>query len=232
MSILKIKDQNGNWQSIPAIKGEDGTNGTNGRDGAIQYTAGNNITIENNVISADVPDVDLSNYYTKNDIDERLPILTIFLNSQNPFSFSSKILNDTETLTSATNVINKFYSLGNKNGFLLNRVPASGAVQSQMFTSNTLLNVQVTSYVFNGIPTYFDGLYYDRSLTINGNWVDNVFTATSVKTTGANTFIPTNYLAKNNTTSFTPTANYHPATKKYVDDSIASAITSTLNGGY
>lgn len=28
----------------------------------------------------------------------------------------------------------------------------------------------------------------------------------------------TNYLAKNNTTSYTPTADYHPATKKYVDD--------------
>lgn len=30
----------------------DGTNGTNGRDGYVQYTAGENITIENNVISA------------------------------------------------------------------------------------------------------------------------------------------------------------------------------------
>ena len=27
-----------------------------------------------------------------------------------------------------------------------------------------------------------------------------------------------NYLAKDNTTEFTPTADYHPATKKYVDD--------------
>lgn len=96
MSILKIKDINGNWQDVPSIKGadgidgtngvdgfsptanvsksgnvatisitdkngtttatiSDGTNGTNGRDGrdgAIQYTAGDNITIENNVISA------------------------------------------------------------------------------------------------------------------------------------------------------------------------------------
>lgn len=29
-----------------------------------------------------------------------------------------------------------------------------------------------------------------------------------------------NYLAKNNTTAFTPTGNYNPATKKYVDDAI------------
>lgn len=29
-----------------------------------------------------------------------------------------------------------------------------------------------------------------------------------------------NYLAKNNTTAFTPTGDYNPATKKYVDDKI------------
>ena len=27
-----------------------------------------------------------------------------------------------------------------------------------------------------------------------------------------------NYLSKTNTTAYTPSANYHPATKKYVDD--------------
>lgn len=32
-----------------------------------------------------------------------------------------------------------------------------------------------------------------------------------------------NYLGKDNTTSYTPTASYHPATKKYVDDSLLSA---------
>ena len=32
-----------------------------------------------------------------------------------------------------------------------------------------------------------------------------------------------NYLAKNNTTSFTPSGDYNPATKKYVDDAVAGA---------
>lgn len=41
-------------------------------------------------------------------------------------------------------------------------------------------------------------------------------------------------LTKSNTTAYTPTANYHPATKKYVDDSITDAtssitITTTLS---
>ena len=67
MSVLKIKDSNGNWIDIPAIKGEQGpagergpqgiqgetgATGPAGRDGYVQYTAGENITIENNVISA------------------------------------------------------------------------------------------------------------------------------------------------------------------------------------
>ena len=35
-------------------------------------------------------------------------------------------------------------------------------------------------------------------------------------------YINANYLSKTNTTAYTPTADYHPATKKYVDDSIAA----------
>ena len=39
-------------------------------------------------------------------------------------------------------------------------------------------------------------------------------------------------LGINNTTSFTPTGDYNPATKKYVDDSISSAIGTALGGIY
>ena len=35
-------------------------------------------------------------------------------------------------------------------------------------------------------------------------------------------YVDDNFLKKTNTTAFTPTENYHPATKKYVDDSLAS----------
>lgn len=39
------------------------------------------------------------------------------------------------------------------------------------------------------------------------------------------------YIAKTNTTSFTPTTDYHPATKKYVDDAVASVdVTSQISG--
>ena len=39
-------------------------------------------------------------------------------------------------------------------------------------------------------------------------------------------------LSTNNTVSYTPTNSYHPATKKYVDDAIAAAITDALGGSY
>lgn len=38
-----------------------------------------------------------------------------------------------------------------------------------------------------------------------------------------------NYLAKDNTTEFTPTADYNPATKKYVDDSISTQATNIIS---
>lgn len=41
--------------------------------------------------------------------------------------------------------------------------------------------------------------------------------------------IRASHLSKTNTISYTPTANYHPATKKYVDDATAG-ITSSLSG--
>ena len=42
-------------------------------------------------------------------------------------------------------------------------------------------------------------------------------------------FLPTN---TNEITSYTPTYDYHPATKKYVDDTISNAITSALEVSY
>lgn len=42
-------------QGIPGKDGKDGTNGTNGKDGAVQYTAGNNIAISpQNIISTTI----------------------------------------------------------------------------------------------------------------------------------------------------------------------------------
>lgn len=56
-TTIEITDKNGTHTAtindgINGTNGQDGRDGTDGRDGYVQYTAGNNITIENNVISA------------------------------------------------------------------------------------------------------------------------------------------------------------------------------------
>lgn len=45
MSLLRIKQADGSWSNIPAIKGADGVDG---KDGAVQYTAGRYIHIDEN----------------------------------------------------------------------------------------------------------------------------------------------------------------------------------------
>lgn len=50
--------------------------------------------------------------------------------------------------------------------------------------------------------------------------------------TEAENYANDNFLNKTNETAYTPTKNYHPATKKYVDDSIANNITTALQGSY
>ena len=42
----------------------------------------------------------------------------------------------------------------------------------------------------------------------------------------------TKLLSIDNSVSYTPTGNYNPATKKYVDDTVSSAIGSALGGSY
>lgn len=70
-------------------------------------------------------------------------------------------------------------------------------------------------------------------LTYNGTsskWENSAIPSDSTK---ANV---SDILTKTNTTSYTPTANYHPATKKYVDDAVSEdtfivTITSTTSNG-
>lgn len=52
------------------------------------------------------------------------------------------------------------------------------------------------------------------------SWSDDVCTVTGCQFNGTGNAIPTvtGVLMKTNSFSYTPTANYHPATKKYVDD--------------
>lgn len=68
---------------------------------------------------------------------------------------------------------------------------------------------------------------------ISGSWTDDIFTCNKLGYNVvfdeylSNIALLTNVLSKTNTTSYTPTNDYHPATKKYVDDAIAAAGTGS-----
>ena len=61
-------------------------------------------------------------------------------------------------------------------------------------------------------------------------WSNNIAAVSSVRVQSKKLVsrLDTQYLNKTNTTSFTPTGDYHPATKKYVDDSISENSIMTV----
>ena len=65
---------------------------------------------------------------------------------------------------------------------------------------------------------------------IEGTWENDVFTCTNPRLFVR--WTTREGLPTNNTTAFTPTGDYNPATKKYVDDAITSAITTVLEDEY
>jgi len=74
VATITITDKNGTTTATisDGIDGTNGRDGVDGRDGYVQYTAGTNITIdENNVISA--TGVDLSNYLAKDNTTSYTP---------------------------------------------------------------------------------------------------------------------------------------------------------------
>lgn len=94
-----------------------------------------------------------------------------------------------------------------------------------------MLSSKPGSIKLRGIsPTFTNNNdYYTPSLTINLTWSGDTLQSITINVNNSG-FLP--YLSKKNNNSYTPTADYNPATKKYVDDSIAAAITTTLGGSY
>lgn len=236
--------------------GQPGPQGLPGRDGAIQYTAGDNITIENNVISA--TGGDLSNYYTKAEtntlINNKIPTYEIKLTTPITFPQSVYPSNDfalfsdvfTDAYSKGYEVINILITANSGNG---------GAYRSQImlmpnikygYLNNGSDNIQnkPTRYHF----TCWQNMQYATSPASSTDWpilaggarVDITWSAENVASVSyvELAFVPTQIvttkgvLTRTNNEVYTPTSNYHPATKKYVDDSIASAITTTLGGSY
>lgn len=119
-----------------------------------------------------------------------------------------------------------------RKGFMLyvaTTVTSSYVRNPAEFYVYTDLSTHPTKIYGDGQKIYRDindkyATYLAAAIVITGTWVDDVFTATEIYIGGSSSLthltLDTNVLTKNNTTSYTPTANYHPATKKYVDDNV------------
>lgn len=97
MAILRIKDENGNWVEISAIRGEDGKDGEKGESATIQIGEVKTLEpyelayVENvgdeseAIFNFGIPrgedgTVDLSNYYNKTEIDSMIGDIESVLN--------------------------------------------------------------------------------------------------------------------------------------------------------
>ena len=97
------------------------------------------------------------------------------------------------------------------------------ATAPENMASESFVKTEIANLV-NSAPETLDTLgEVATALQENDEVVDALNSAIGNK---ANT---TDVLTKTNTTSFTPTANYHPATKKYVDDKMSSSGFTTIH---
>lgn len=148
---------------------------------------------------------------------------------------------DTEKLQVATDLINNLYKTGSPSAsFILSNTyydTFSNNVNRSMVMNNVtsvVRNPKPAEIVFTSIKntsanpynTVIDGY----ALSIFGTWSDNVFTANRMlfrKNTDPISWnlLNNKFLTKTNTTEYTPTGNYNPATKKYVDDQVGNINT-------
>ena len=96
---------------------------------------------------------------------------------------------------------------------------STGILDTEWAYTNTTTTIEFAG--IGAVRGYKTLYFYD--LKIYGVWSNDIFTANSGTLSRSVIFKDSNYLNKTNTTSYTPTGDYNPATKKYVDDAVAGA---------
>lgn len=217
-------------------KGDTGETGQAGRDGYVQYTAGNNITIENNVISATGgADIPIYMLETSRAIWDS-SATTNTTNDANAIARASEIINAMYNSTRKYGGI-EYYSTNTEYHFLM-LLKGTIATDKTQFTFYS----NASSYQM----VYSNRMFVYRSLRINGTWSNGVFTCSTMNYDVAGDYNFDNFVSTNDVqyinakktfsvlpeTSVTPTTDKQLVNKKYVDDAIADAITTTLGGNY
>ena len=206
-------------------------------DGAVTPTYGwNNINVQGGG--------NLSNYYTKTEIDEKTHImfdikptntLTLDISSDTYTTFSVKA---TSGLSEADRTKMK-YCIDNNKPFYIrlcidsrkdNGGTSYGSFGHYITLRSSYLNPSGNSTmvvdnmpmtIANNTHGFVQGYAYIR-FNENANTFSQFYIYLRVL----------DFLSLGETRSYTPTSDYNPATKKYVDDSITAAITTTLGGSY
>lgn len=199
-----------------------------------KLTAGDNITITNNIISA----TGSSDAAT---LDATIPVLD-FTDGFASVNVSGVNTISTSGLVALGELFTKHYQ---KNGDFKNLVfliKGNGICElfypSTTTNSNTLIYFTRRGFRTTSTNGGNSGILFNEylnqdyfNITINGATVTctGVNGGTAFSSFASSTLsnaLTNQVLTKTNTTTFTPSANYHPATKKYVDDAITNANTS------
>lgn len=208
--------------------GQKGETGDPGKDGAIRYIAGDNITIdENNVISAEVPIIsgEIGIHSEKyNALNNSFVTHTYFYGEvystganfvAHGLNFLQQVFNDTLKHFDNTATQNIIKIIGNDGDGLFQII-----INFSSITTGTKYGQM---YINTSTKNYSQQIQFVVSLE------NDEYTISSLNTRGSAFLLG---IPAYNRQTYTPTQDYNPATKKYVDDSIASAITSTLGGNY
>ena len=196
-------------------KGDTGETGQAGRDGYVQYTAGDNITIENNVISATG--------------GSDLPIYVLNTTNQLRDDYGIQYL-ETDAKTTMGDIITDAVSKGYKNISIMVCSTEYGKTYMTYSINNLSANTRQIDFYSDYTQSNRSGSQYIcyKYLRSTCSWNNNFYTCSQL-------LWETSYyllLTSSNTTSYNVNNNYTPAHKKYVDDSIAAAITTTLGGSF
>lgn len=185
-------------------RGEQGIPGENGKDGYVQYQAGDNIKIENNVISADI---------------ENIPEVYV----DGLFPGGQRNITDTVFLGKLEALINKYkdklYTI-KRIACYVDYVSSDVNPYYMSFSCPSTIRNTKTTYYFRGdvqVLTVFNDIrqVITSQVIVNGNWTNDMYHITSCYIIG----VPsgTLILSANNTTRYIPTENYNPSTKLYTD---------------
>ena len=193
---------------------------------------GENLTIdENGVVSASNKSVPV--YFIENNNGGN-GYLVNFYGLASKTSEFTEILNDVAAKGSSSFIIS-CYSTSVTNG----RSAPGILYQAYKFTlSKSGGSIRLSGFFYGRSPTSpyrpeFN--VHNATILYSYNSSNNKYNCTEVKLLSDDKItmpLASDVLMKTNTLSYTPTSDYNPATKKYVDDAITTAITTSLEGSY